>query len=118
MEPCLEGVHEEDRPIVRNVIAALEHVKKAKLFTSWTCTVGRGHYLITAFLTEADWEIGTRELDTLYEVNPLRVLAVSIHNHGQRTSIRVRISDRNEPLMMTETQLVHIRKRSRWLGSS
>jgi len=77
--------------------------------------VGRGHYLVTAYLTEGDWELGTRELDTLYEVNPLRVLSVAIQSQGHRQSLRIRISDRNEPLMMTETQLVHIRKRSRWV---
>lgn len=115
MDPCLEGVHEEDRPIVRNVIAALELIKKAKLFSSWTCTVARGNYIVTAFIAEGDWEISSRELDTIYEVNPLRVLSVVVQCQAQRTSLRVRISDRNEPLMLTETQLVHVRKRSRWL---
>ena len=116
MDPCLEGVHEEDRPVVRNVIAALELIKKAKLFTSWTCIVGKGHYTVTAFLADGDWELGTRELDTLYEVNPLRVLSVSVQSQNGRPSLRIRISDKNEPLMLTETQLVHVRKRSRWLS--
>jgi len=116
MEPCLEAVHEEDRPIVRNVVAALEIMKKAKLFTSWTCTVTAGSYVVTAYLTDADWELGTRELDTVAEVNPLRVLSVSVQRLASRMAVRVRISDRNQPLMLTETQLVHVRKRSRWLA--
>jgi len=105
MDPCLEGVHEEDRPIVRNVVAALEHIKKAKLFTSWTCTVAKGCYMVTAFLADGDWELGVRELETIHEVNPLRVLSVSVHSHGQRVAVRVRISDRNEPLTLTRPRL-------------
>lgn len=115
IDPSLEGVLDEDRPIVRNVIAALELFKKSKLFTSWSCNVGKGHYMVTAFFAEGDWELGSKELDTLYEVNPLRVISVSIQHQGQRLCLKVRISDKNEPLMLTETQLVHVRKRSRWL---
>jgi len=115
MDPCLQGVNEEDRPIIRNVVAALEHIKKAKLFTSWTCNVAKGCYIVTAYLTDGDWELGVRELETVHEVNPLRVLSVSVHSQGQRLAVRVRVSDRNEPLMLTETQIVSIRKRSRWL---
>ena len=115
MDACLQGVHEEDRPIVRNVVAAIEHLKKEKLFTSWTCTVAKGHYLVTAYIGDGDWELGARELDVVHEVNPLRVVAVSVQSQGGRAAVRVRISDRNEPLMMTETQIVHLRKRSRWM---
>lgn len=115
MDLGLEGVLEEDRPIVRNVIAALEAVKRNKLFTSWTCTVGQGYYLVTAYMAEGDWELGARELDTVYEVNPCRVVSVSVANQAQRAAVKVKVSDRNQPLMLTETQLVHVRKRSRWL---
>ncbi len=117
MDLGLEGVLEEDRPVVRNVIAALEAVKRTKLFTSWNCVVGQGHYLVTAYMAEGDWELGSRELDTVHEVNPLRVVSVSVATHGQRACVKVRVSDRNQPLMLTETQLVHVRKRSRWLAS-
>jgi hypothetical protein len=115
MDPGLEGVHEEDRPIVRNVIASLEAIRKAKLFTSWSCSVGKGHYIVTAYLTDTDWELGSRELETIHDVNPLRVVSVCVQSQAKRPSVRVKISDRNEPLMLTETQLVHVRKRSRWL---
>jgi hypothetical protein len=114
---AIEGVHEEDKPIVRNVIAVIEAFKKTKTFSSWSCNVAKGQYIVTAFLAEGDWEIGSREMDAIYEVNPLRVLSVSVQNQGQRASLKVRISDRNEPIMLTETQLVHVRKRSRWLSS-
>jgi hypothetical protein len=117
MEPCLEGVHEEDRPIVRNVISALGIIKKAKLFSSWTCKVVKRYYVITAYFVEGEWEVGTKELDILYDVNPLRVLNVSIQFINQKTALIIKIADRDEPLMLTETELIHVRKRSRWMKS-
>jgi hypothetical protein len=115
MDKCLEGVHEEDRPIVRNVVAVIEVLKKQKLFTSWTCHVGAGFYMVTAHIDDVEFEFSARELETLHEVSPLRVLSVSIHRQGARCSLKVRVSDRNQPLMLTETQVLHVRKRSRWM---
>jgi hypothetical protein len=31
--------------------------------------------------------------------------------------LKVRVSDRNEPLMLTETQVLTVRKRARWATS-
>lgn len=115
MEPCLEAVHEEDRPIVRNVISALNILKKTKIFSSWNCTVVKRFYIITAYFVEGEWEIGTKELDLIYDVNPLRVLSVSFQFVNQKHSLKIKISDRDEPIMMTETELVHVRKRTKWL---
>jgi hypothetical protein len=114
MEASLEAVLEEDRPIVRNIIAVLESLHKPSLFTSWTCHVGRGHYLITAFFASGDWSVSSRELDVLYDVNPLRVLSVVLGHQAQKLALRIKLSDRDAPIMISETQLVSIRKRSRW----
>jgi hypothetical protein len=116
MDLCLDGVHEEDRPIVRNIIAALEVMKSEKLFTAWTCHVAPGGYLVTVFIEEgAECEFSARELETVHDVNPLRVLSVSVQRAANRLSLRVRVSDRNAPLLLTETQVLRVRKRSRWM---
>ncbi len=54
------------------------------------------------------------ELDTIYDVNPLRVVSASVARTGGKMRVKVRISDRNEPLMLTETQVLVVRKRARW----
>jgi hypothetical protein len=105
----------EDRLIIKNVTAAMEAMNKGKLFTSWTCDLGKGCYIITAHITEADCEFSSRELTMLHDVSPLRVLSVSIQRQSGKNSLRVRVSDKDQPLMLTDTQIVHVRKRSRWL---
>jgi hypothetical protein len=115
MDAYLDRVHQEDRVIIKNVVAAIEAMKKGKLFTSWTYDVGSGCYIVTAHITEADCEFSSRELEMLHDVNPLRVMCVSIQRMAGKNSLRVKVSDRDQPLMLTDTQVVHVRKKSRWL---
>ena len=114
----LDNVHPEDRVIVRTVAAAIEALKAEKVLLSWTVEPGpsgSGCYILSAYLSESlDWEFSKAELETLHDVNPCRVLSAAVACMGGKPRLRVRISDRNEPLMLTETQIVAVRKRARW----
>ena len=114
MNACLDGVHEEDRPIVRNVVSGIQVIKKDPVFSTWSCAYEKGHYIVTAYVNDKDCEFSTRELEMLHDISPLRVVSVSICRQGQVICLKVRISDHNEPLILTETQVVHVRKRARW----
>jgi hypothetical protein len=114
---CLDGVHAEDRPVIGNVVAALDAIKAAKaesLFTSWTCHVETGCYVVTAFLSDADCDFSARELELVHDVSPLRVLGVAVHRAGGKLSLRVRVSDRDAPIMLTDAHVVRVRKRVWW----
>ena len=113
----LDGVHEEDKVIVRNAITALQSIKKDKVLSSWNLNVDSANkcYVITAFLADIDCEFSTRELEILHDISPLRITSVSIGKMGPSVVIRVRVSHRDVPLVITETQIVHVRKRTRWL---
>ena len=70
---------------------------------------------MNAFINEGvDWEFSKAELESVHDVNPCRVLSVAVGSVAGKPRIKVRISDRNEPLMLTETQVVTVRKRARW----
>jgi hypothetical protein len=112
---ALENVHIEDRTIVRNVISAIEALKMEKILLSWTVDTAQGGYIVNAYISDsADCEFSKAELETIHDVNPLRVLSVSIARVSGKMRIKVRVSDRNEPLILSETQVVTVRKRSRW----
>ena len=111
----MDHVHAEDRIIVRNVAAAIEALKAERVLNSWTVETGPGCYVVNALINDGvDWEFSKAELDTLHDVNPCRVLSASVGSVAGKLRLKVRISDRNEPLMLTETQVVTVRKRSRW----
>jgi hypothetical protein len=111
----LDNVHVEDRVIVRNVVAAIEALKLEKILLSWTVDVTQGGYAVNAYISDSvDCEISKSELDTIHDVNPLRIISAGVARIGGKLRVRVRMSDRNEPLMLTETQVVSVRKRARW----
>ena len=111
----MEPVHEEDRPIVRNVVAAIQAIKRDKILSSWNVTLVQGGYLVTAFINDGvDFEFNTKELQLIHDVSPLRVMFAGVARQASKMCLRVKISDRNEPLMITETEVLLVRKRSRW----
>jgi hypothetical protein len=86
----LEAVHEEDRPIIRNVVAAIQVLKKDKIFTSWNVSLDGPRYLVTTFVVEnVDFEFSARELDMIHDVSQLRVLSVSSGRHANRGNFLV-----------------------------
>lgn len=112
----LDTVHVEDRPIIRNVVAAIEVIKPEKILTAWEVQLNKGCYIVNAFVRDdTDCEFSTRELETIHDVSPLRIQSVSVSRQNNKLSIKVRISDRDTPLILTETQIVHVRKRSKWM---
>jgi hypothetical protein len=111
----LDNVHIEDRVVIRNVVAAIEALKLEKILLSWTVDVVQGGYTVNAYINDSvDCELSKAELDIIHDVNPLRVLSSSVVRMGGKMRIKVRVSDRNEPIMLTETQIVTVRKRARW----
>ena len=111
----LDNVHLEDRIIIRNVVAAIEALKVEKILLSWTVETAHNSYTVNAYINDTvDCEFSRAELDTIHDVNPLRVMSASVARVGGKLRLKVRVSDRNEPLMLTETQVVSVRKRTRW----
>ena len=111
----LDNVHPENRIIIRNIVAAIEALKAEKILLSWTVDTAHNAYMVNAYINDAvDCEFSLAELDTIHNVNQLRVMSASVVRAGGKLRLKVRVSDRNEPLMLTETQVVCVRKLSKW----
>jgi hypothetical protein len=113
----LDNVHVEDRIIVRNVVVAIQALKEEKILLSWSVdnVPNQNAYIVNAFINDTvDCEFSRAELETIHDVNPLRVLSASVARVGSKLRLKVKVSDRNEPLILTETQVLTVRKRSRW----
>ena len=113
----LDGCHEEDKIIIENIIRVIEHLKKQNIFTSWKfdSKTKEGIYILTAYIDETvDFELLNTDLNTICEVNPLRIIGVSTARVDNKMALRVRVSDRNEPIILNDTQIVTLRKRSRF----
>lgn len=120
-EPVLDGVHDEDRPNVRNVIYVMHALK---LCLSWSVTPKNQGYEVTGSIdtrpaTVTDIEL--RDMELIRKVDPLRVTSVATRVLGGSSpilSLTVFILRKTEPVIMEEQEIVRIqRKRKFWHGS-
>jgi hypothetical protein len=112
-EPSLQGVRQEDRTLVRNVIYLLHACKHPeRLCMSWSVTNKGKWYEITGLLFN-DFEIFKDELDMIKLVDLLRVQHISIRKTGESVQIVIKVLAMSEPIMMTEMEVLTIQKKRR-----
>lgn len=117
-EPALQGVKQEDRNLVRNVIYLL-HVCKhpARMCVSWSVTNSRSNdgYEVTGFLESGkDFEIFKEDLDMISLADPLRVKSISIARSGDSSPrIVIKVLSHSEPIMLTELDVLTVQRRKR-----
>ena len=116
-EPALQGVKQDDRTLVRNVLYVLHACKHPeRLCTSWSVTntrTGNGYDVIGLIDQSKDYEIFKEELDLIKLTDPLRVQSISLRKSGDALQIVIRILSRSEPIMMTELEVMSIQKKRR-----
>jgi hypothetical protein len=116
-EPALQGVKQEDRVLVRNVIYVLHACKHPeRLCVSWNVSNTRNGYEVSGFMDSAsDFEILKEHLDMIALVDPLRIQSIAIRKAGETTQILIRILSKTEPVMMTELEVLTVQKKRRLL---
>jgi len=121
-EPVLDGVLDEDRPNVRNIIYVIHALR---LCTSWSVTPKNQGYEVTGSVdtkpgTTKDIEL--RDMEMIRKVDPLRISTVSARVMGGQNAtltLVVFVLKRSEPVVLEEQEIVHIqRKRRFWTGGS
>ena len=120
-EPVLDGVLEEDRMNVRNVIYMLHSLKLCK---SWSALPkNRGYEVVGMIDSAAVPEIELREMELLKRVEPLRINTVSVRmiaGPPVTFSLVVFVQRKSEPILLDEQDVVvNIRKKRNfwdWIG--
>ena len=119
-EPVLDGVHEDDRATVRNVIYLLHALK---LCQSWSVTSKDQSYEV---LGSVDTKVGKttdihfRDMEVIGKVDPLRVTPAGMRVIGGSTFyIVVSVLRKSEPIVLEEQEVLQIRrKRKFWSWGS
>lgn len=121
-DPPLEGVHVDDRILVRDVISVLQALQHPlKLCKDWhvrpisssSKTVG---YDICATLetSSCDWQVQFSDLDLIKQLDYARVGNISVRGVGPTVQIQVNVAAKSVPVMVTQTDIIRVQKRHRW----
>ena len=117
-EPTLQGVKQDDRLLVRNIIYILHACRHPeRLCVSWNVTNTRNGYEVTGLLDpNKDFEIYKEDLDLIHSADPLRVQSISVRKTGDAPQLLVRVLSKGEPVMMTELEVITVQKKRKLLS--
>ena len=119
IEPILDDVQAQDRPLVRDVISVLHAMQNPlKVCKGWAVSLVGTNYEITGSVdTKAgEWEIFYEDLDLLRQLDYARVGPVSVRGSGAAVSVRVKVTAKSVPVMITQTDILRVQKRTRWFA--
>ena len=117
VEPVLDGVAEDDKATVRDVIYVLHAFKWC---SSWSVTPSAQGYEILAPLdTKKDVDIELKDLELIQKVDLLRVRHIGLKNMASSAgvpSVWIRILRKGEPVVLEEHDILRVQKRKRFWG--
>ena len=118
VEVDLTHVPVDDQPLVQDVCALLAALRRDLPVPSIAVTVTGKIYSVTAsFPRGVLVEVSKSELDTVSDVNPLRVPCVSVLSDGSQVHVKARVSSMDHPVTVTDTARVRVLKKRRWVGN-
>lgn len=116
-EPVLDGVLEDDRANVRNVIYVL-HARQ--MCHSWSVTPKTRWYEVVGLVdTKKDCEIELSDLELIKKVDPLRVNLISLRVLGGQNatlSLAINVLRKSEPVVLEEQEIMLIQRKRKFWG--
>ena len=116
-EPVLDGVLDDDRPTVRNVIYVLHALK---LCQSWSVTAkNQGYEVVGSIDTKTNITVELRDLELIRKVDPLRVNTAGVRVIGGSSptfSVHVFVLRKSEPVVLEEQDIIQIQRKRKFWG--
>lgn len=113
-EPELPTVADEDKTVVRNVLYAIRAcISEENEVANWAVVLNDKGYTVNVYFGQSgNINISLRDLQTIQDVSPLRLTSINIvQGQGKTPSIKASIMNKDQPIMLTETDVVRVRKR-------
>ena len=119
--PELDEVKPEDRPLIQDVVSIISAIQHPnKLCKGWRVKPrGTTHYDVVGLIdTKSEgWAVYYDDLDMIRKLDYARIGGVSVRTSGPLSAeIYVRVMSQSERVMVTECDIIRIRKRARWFG--
>jgi hypothetical protein len=124
IEASLDGVHTDDRNLVREVLSIM-HVfyRKNGLLKDWQVRVLTNLTQITAYeicttidtQPNGDWEVQFSDLEMIRELDFARIGPIRVRGTGSSAQLVVYVNSKLVPMMVTHTDIIRVsKKRKLW----
>jgi len=114
VEPVLDGVMEEDKCTVRDVIYVLYSLK---LCSSWSVLSHQHDYEVSGVVDlKKDILLDFSDMDLIKHVDPLRInhMGLRVSASPGNVVLWIKILRKGEPIVLEEQEIIRVRKRRRW----
>jgi hypothetical protein len=123
-DPDLDGVHFDDKPLVRDVISVLQALQNpVRLCKDWhvrvvTNSVKTIGYEVSATIDtkNSDWEVQLSDMDLIKQLDYARVGPICLRGVGISVHLQVYVTSKLVPVMVTQVDILRVQKRHRWFG--
>lgn len=110
----LSAVAVLDQALVKDVCAVLRSIAPSDFEDLSVSSSGKMYSVVGSFPKGHAVELAKTDLDTLCDVNPLRVVSSSVLYDGERARIRVKVCSTDHPITVTDAHIVKVVKKRRW----
>jgi len=108
------NVLQDDRVLIRNLIATMCTLRPAKMFCGVTVErIPVGYNVVASIADGDDFDFTSSDMEILNTVSPLRVIGSTVTRRNNNLTLRVKVVGADQPVNLTETVVTHIRKRQR-----
>jgi hypothetical protein len=127
LEASLDGVHTDDRNLVREVLSIM-HVfyRNNGLLKDWQVRVLTNLTQITAYeicttidtQPNGDWEVQFSDLEMIRELDFARIGPIRVRGTGSSAQLVVYVNSKLVPMMVTHTDIIRVSKKRKLWGQS
>lgn len=112
----LSSVAVDDQCLIKDVCAVVAAIREDLVVTDFRISVsGQIYHIVAEFPKGGVVELTKAEMETITDVNPLRVTSVSALFDGSQMCLKVRVCSMDHPITITETALVRVVKKRKWI---
>ena len=120
LELDLSCVHTDDQQLIKNVCAAMKMARQDLCLKNFNISCTGQVYSVTAAIPSAGVvEINKVDLEAISSVNPLRVTSMAVvcdtTPSQPAVSLKVKVCSVDYPITVTDTHIVEITKKRRWV---
>jgi hypothetical protein len=118
IDRLLVNVHDDDKVIVRNVVATMQVLREYPLISNVEVVKNKkGFDVIGTLATNLDSEliITSTDFEIIQSVSPVRISTVMVQVSGKALELVVRVFAHDFPVTFSTVQVTHLSKRTRFV---
>jgi hypothetical protein len=116
VEHVLNEVPDDLQVLALDICNTLQTLRPYEFIQKISCVTHKTGFEIVATIQSTDAIVSIQDLQTIMDVNPTRIAFTSVKLVDQCMCIAVRVSSTSQPLVLTDVQITHIRKKQKWFS--